>query len=219
MILPHVEDGTVTLIGATTENPSFEVNAPLLSRCRVFTLQALTQAQMEGIVRRALSDEQQGLGQLHPILADDAMGHLVNISNGDARVALNALETAVYATEPGGDQHRLIDLDTISDALQRRSPQYDRAGEGHYDTISAFIKSVRGSSPNGALYWLARMLEAGEDPRFLARRLVILASEDIGNADPQALVLANAAGALLATDKASSLRAGSYTHPTLPTTP
>jgi len=193
VILPYVEDGTVTLIGATTENPSFEVNAPLLSRCRVFTLQALTQAQMEGIVRRALSDEQQGLGQLHPILADDAMGHLVNISNGDARVALNALETAVYATEPVGDQHRLIDLDTIADALQRRSPQYDKAGEGHYDTISAFIKSVRGSSPNGALYWLARMIESGEDPMFIARRLVILAAEDIGLADPQALAMAVAA--------------------------
>jgi putative ATPase len=193
VILPHVEDGTVTLIGATTENPSFELNAPLLSRCRVFILQSLTQEQMEGIVRRALSDEQQGLGQLHPILADDAMGHLVNISNGDARVALNALETAVYATEPVGDQHRLIGLDIIADALQRRSPQYDKAGEGHYDTISAFIKSVRGSSPNGALYWLARMIESGEDPMFIARRLVILAAEDIGLAEPQALAMAVAA--------------------------
>ena len=193
VILPHVEDGTVTLIGATTENPSFEVNAPLLSRCQVFTLQSLSQEQMEGIVRRALSDEQQGLGQLHPILSDDAMSHLVNISNGDARVALNALETAVYATEQGGDQHRLIDLDTIADALQRRSPQYDKAGEGHYDTISAFIKSVRGSSPNGALYWLARMIESGEDPMFIARRLVILAAEDIGLAEPQALAIAVAA--------------------------
>ena len=193
VILPHVEDGTVTLIGATTENPSFELNAPLLSRCRVFTLQSLTQEQMEGIIRRALSDEQQGLGQLHPILADDAMGHLVNISNGDARVALNALETAVYATEPVGDQHRYIGLDTIADALQRRSPQYDKAGEGHYDTISAFIKSVRGSSPNGALYWLARMIESGEDPMFIARRLVILAAEDIGLAEPQALAMAVAA--------------------------
>jgi len=193
VILPHVEDGTVTLIGATTENPSFEVNAPLLSRCRVFTLHPLTQEQMEGIVRRALSDEQQGLGQLHPILTDDAMSHLVNISNGDARVALNALETAVYATEPVGDQQRLIDLDIIADALQRRSPQYDKAGEGHYDTISAFIKSVRGSSPNGALYWLARMIESGEDPMFIARRLVILAAEDIGLADKQALPVAVAA--------------------------
>ena len=193
VILPHVEDGTVTLIGATTENPSFEVNAPLLSRCRVFTLQALAQEQMEGIVRRALSDEQQGLGQLHPILTDDAMSHLVNISNGDARVALNALETAVYATEPVGDQQRLIGLDIIADALQRRSPQYDKAGEGHYDTISAFIKSVRGSSPNGALYWLARMIESGEDPMFIARRLVILAAEDIGLAEPQALAMAVAA--------------------------
>ena len=193
VILPHVEDGTVTFIGATTENPSFEVIAPLLSRCRVFTLQSLTSQQLKGIVGRALSDQELGLGKLNAALADDALEHLANIANGDARVALNALETAVYATQPDDNQRRTIDLDTISDALQRRSPMYDKAGEGHYDTISAFIKSVRGSSPDGALYWLARMIESGEDPLFIARRLVILAAEDIGLAEPQALSVAMAA--------------------------
>ncbi len=202
VILPHVEDGTVTFIGATTENPSFEVNAPLLSRCRVFTLQSLTPEQVASIVQRALDDREQGLGSLTVAISDDALAHLVNIANGDARVALNALETAAFSLQSQSVQAsqssrpaetREITLDLISDALQRRSPLYDKAGEGHYDTISAFIKSVRGSSPDGALYWLARMLEAGEDPLFIARRLVILASEDIGLAEPQALPLAVAA--------------------------
>ncbi len=193
VILPHVEDGTVTFIGATTENPSFEVNAPLLSRCRVFTLQALTGEQVAGIVSRALEDGQWGLGQLKLDLQPEALDHLVNIANGDARVALNALETAAFAVGSEGGSYGVITIDVISDALQRRSPLYDKAGEGHYDTISAFIKSVRGSSPDGALYWLARMLEAGEDPLFIARRLVVLASEDIGLAEPQALPLAVAA--------------------------
>ena len=193
VILPHVEDGTITFIGATTENPSFEVIAPLLSRCRVFTLQSLTAEHMEAIVNRALADSERGLGTLKSVLADDALAHLINIANGDARVALNALETAAYAFTPDVDGKRLIDLETISDALQRRSPMYDKAGEGHYDTISAFIKSVRGSSPDGALYWLARMIDSGEDPLFIVRRLVILAAEDIGLADPQALLVAVAA--------------------------
>jgi putative ATPase len=193
VILPHVEDGTVTFIGATTENPSFEVNAPLLSRCRAFALQSLAPEQVEAIVQRALTDEERGLGKLKAELAPDALEHLVNIANGDARVALNALETAAFATPPDSQGHRRIDLETISDALQRRSPLYDKAGEGHYDTISAFIKSVRGSSPDGALYWLARMIEAGEDPLFIARRLVILAAEDIGLAEPEALAVAVAA--------------------------
>ncbi len=193
VILPHVEDGTITFIGATTENPSFEVIAPLLSRCRVFALQSLTPEQMEAIVNRALGDSARGLGPLNATLADDALEHLINIANGDARIALNALETAAYASTPNADGKRYIDLDTISDALQRRSPMYDKAGESHYDTISAFIKSVRGSSPDGALYWLARMIESGEDPLFIVRRLVILASEDIGLADPQALPVAVAA--------------------------
>jgi putative ATPase len=193
VILPHVEDGTVVFIGATTENPSFEVNAPLLSRCRVFALQALAPEQVEAIVQRALTDEEQGLGKLKVELDKEALEHLVNIADGDARVALNALETAAFAIPPDSQGYRRIDLETISDALQRRSPLYDKAGEGHYDTISAFIKSVRGSSPDGALYWLARMIEAGEDPLFIARRLVILAAEDIGLAEPEALAVAVAA--------------------------
>ena len=193
VILPHVEDGTVTFIGATTENPSFEGIAPLLSRCRVFALQILAPEPMAAIVKRALADQVRGLGPLNAVLADDALAHLVNIANGDARIALNALETAAYACTADAEGNRLIGLDIISDALQRRSPLYDKAGESHYDTISAFIKSVRGSSPDGALYWLARMIESGEDPLFIARRLVILASEDIGLAEPQALMVAMAA--------------------------
>ncbi len=193
VILPHVEDGTVTLIGATTENPSFEVIGPLLSRSRVSTLETLTLRQVETIVGRALADTERGLGDLKVDLERDALEHLVNIANGDARVALNALETAAYATGANDTGRRVVDLETISDALQRRSPLYDKAGEGHYDTISAFIKSVRGSSPDGALYWLARMIDAGEDPLFIARRLVVLAAEDIGLAEPQALAVAMAA--------------------------
>ena len=193
VILPHVENGTITFIGATTENPSFEVIAPLLSRSRVFALQSLTPVEVETIVHRAVNDRERGLGEMNVIIDQDALEHLVNISNGDARVALNALETAAYATAAEADGGRRIDLDTIADALQRRSPIYDKAGEGHYDTISAFIKSVRGSSPDGALYWLARMIESGEDPLFIVRRLVVLAAEDIGLAEPQALPVAMAA--------------------------
>ena len=193
VILPHVEDGTFTFIGATTENPSFEVNAPLLSRCRVVTLYSLEPEQMAQVVGRALAEPERGLGGLNVTLSEDALEHLVNIANGDARVALNALETAAVASMPGAGRVRSIGLEEISDALQRRAPVYDKAGDSHYDTISAFIKSVRGSSPDGALYWLARMIEAGEDPLFIARRLVILAAEDIGLADPQALGVAVAA--------------------------
>ncbi len=193
VILPHVEDGTITFIGATTENPSFEVNAPLLSRCRVFTLSALDADSVTDIIQRALTDELRGLATLKPRLESDALAHLVNIANGDARVALNALEMAVVAAEPDKGGQRRVTMDGIADALQRRVPQYDKAGDGHYDTISAFIKSVRGSSPDGALYWLARMLDAGEDPMFIARRLVILAAEDIGLANPGALPVAVAA--------------------------
>ncbi len=193
VILPHVEDGTVTFIGATTENPSFEVNAPLLSRCRVFTLNALDDDAVSVIITRALQDEGRGMATLAPQLEPDALAHLVNIANGDARVALNALEMAVVAAAPDAAGRRRVTMDGIADALQRRTPQYDKAGDSHYDTISAFIKSVRGSSPDGALYWLARMLEAGEDPMFIARRLVILAAEDIGLANPGALPVAVAA--------------------------
>jgi putative ATPase len=193
VILPHVEDGTVTFIGATTENPSFEVIGPLLSRSRVFTLETLAPEHVDTIIRRALPDEERGLGVLKVELEEAAREHLVNMAGGDARVALNALETAAHAAVPDAGGRRRIDLDAIADALQRRSPMYDKAGEGHYDTISAFIKSVRGSSPDGALYWLARMIQAGEDPMFIARRLVVLAAEDIGLARPAALTVAVAA--------------------------
>ena len=190
VILPHVENGTFTFIGATTENPSFEVIAPLLSRCRVFTLQQLTNEQVETIVQRAIEDDDMGLGELRVELDPEAMKLLTNVANGDARVALNGVETATYATAPADDGVRHIDLETVEDALQRRAILYDKAGDQHYDTISAFIKSVRGSAPDAALYWLGRMIEAGEDPMFIARRLVILASEDIGLAEPMALPLA-----------------------------
>ena len=193
VILPHVENGTFTFIGATTENPSFEVIAPLLSRCRVFTLQQLTDEEVRSIVDRATGDADRGLGALEVELETEAMDQLVNIANGDARVALNGLETAAYATMAGADGHRHIDLETIEGALQQRAILYDKAGDQHYDVISAFIKSVRGSAPDAALYWLGRMIEAGEDPLFIVRRLVILASEDIGLAEPMALPIAVAA--------------------------
>ena len=193
VILPHVENGVFTFIGATTENPSFEVIAPLLSRCRVFTLHQLTEEQVETIIHRSTSDVERGLGELKVVMEPEALELLVNISNGDARVALNGLETAAHATTPSEDGTRRVGLETIEDALQKRSVLYDKLGDQHYDTISAFIKSVRGSSPDGAVYWLSRMIEAGEDPLFIARRLVILAAEDIGLADPAALSLAVAA--------------------------
>ncbi|MFH1560355.1 MAG: replication-associated recombination protein A [Chloroflexota bacterium] len=193
VILPHVEEGTVTFIGATTENPSFEVIAPLLSRCRVFTLKALTDEEVTTIVQRAIADEERGVGSLHVNVAEDALHHLVAMANGDVRVALNALELAASATAPDPSGARHVTLDTIEDALQQRSFLYDKAGDQHYDTISAFIKSVRGSDPDAAIYWLGRMIEAGEDPMFMARRLVILAAEDIGMADPQGLSVAVAA--------------------------
>ena len=193
VILPHVENGTITLIGATTENPSFEVISPLLSRCRVFALRQLIDEQVQAIVQRAIGDVERGLGNLNVDLDPDAMEHLVNMANGDARVALNGLETAALATSPDDDGVRRINLETIEDTLQQRALFYDKAGDQHYDIVSAFIKSVRGSSPDGALYWLGRMIEAGEDPMFIARRLVILAAEDVGLAEPMALPMAVAA--------------------------
>jgi putative ATPase len=193
VILPHVENGTVILVGATTENPSFEVVSPLLSRCRVFTLEPLTGEQVEAILRRAMADKEHGLGALSPEAEPEAMKALVTLSSGDARVALNALEIAVATTVPDADGLRRVTVTTVEEAMQRRSPRYDRAGDIHYDTISAFIKCVRGSDPDAAVYWLARMLESGEDPLFIARRLVILAAEDIGLAAPQALTVAVAA--------------------------
>jgi putative ATPase len=190
-VLPHVETGTVTMIGATTENPSFEVNAALLSRVRVYTLRALGDAEIELIVRRALDDAERGLGARHLQIEDPAMRHLVERANGDARMALNALELAADAAQSAGST--LIDLPLIEDAVQQRALLYDKQGDAHYDTISAFIKSIRGSDPDAAVYWLARMLESGEDLMFIARRLVILAGEDVGLADPQALPIAVAA--------------------------
>jgi len=192
-VLPFVEDGTVTLIGATTENPSFEVIAPLLSRCRVFTLNALTDDQVRTIVERALADGERGLGKMGVVMEPEALEHLVVDSNGDARIALNALEMATVATAADAEGKRVIALPTIEDALQRRALLYDKAGEQHYDIISALHKSLRGSDPDAGLYWLGRMLEAGEDPLYIARRLVRFASEDVGMADPQALVVAMAA--------------------------
>ncbi|MEW6034832.1 MAG: replication-associated recombination protein A [Chloroflexota bacterium] len=192
-VLPFVENGTVTFIGATTENPSFEVIAPLLSRCRVFTLNALSEEHVRLILQRALEDRERGLGGLNVELEPEALEHLVVMSNGDARVALNGLEIAASATPADSAGKRLVSLNTMEDALQQRALLYDRAGEQHYDIISALHKSLRGSDPDAGLYWLGRMLEAGEDPLYIARRLVRFASEDVGMADPQALVVAMAA--------------------------
>ena len=193
VILPHVEKGTLVLIGATTENPSFEVISPLLSRARVFTLKQLTDEQVQEIVVRATEDRDRGLADSRPQLDDEAMSALVTMANGDARIALNTLELATSATDPDESGARLITTATVEDAMQQRSLLYDRAGDQHYDTISAFIKSVRGSDPDASIYYLARMIEAGEDPLFIVRRLVILAAEDVGMADPQALSVAVAA--------------------------
>ena len=193
VILPHVEDGSVILIGATTENPSFEVISPLLSRARVYVLKQLTSEQVSGILDQAMEDNERGLGRIRPSLETDARNALISLSNGDARSALNTLELAAHATIPNETGERVISHKTIEDAIQRRASQYDRAGDQHYDTISAFIKSVRASDPDAAIYWLARMVVSGEDPVFIARRLVILAAEDVGLADPGALSIAVAA--------------------------
>ena len=187
-ILPYVEDGTVILIGATTENPSFEVNSPLLSRSRVIVLQSLTDADIEQILRAALADSERGLGGRKINIAPDALELLINLANGDARFAMNTLEFAAAGMNDG-----TIDVDLIQEAAQRRAATYDKSGEDHYDTISALHKSLRGSDPDASLYWLARMLERGDDPLYVARRLVRFASEDVGLASPQALQLAMAA--------------------------
>jgi putative ATPase len=188
-LLPAVEEGLLTLIGATTENPYFEVNSALLSRCQVYELRALDADAVEALLRRALSDER-GIPEPPPV-DDAALRMLAERSGGDARVALSALERAVERCERGGGP---LDVEAVEDALQRKAIEYDREGDRHYDYSSALIKSLRGSDPDAAIYYLAVMLEGGEDPRFIARRMVILASEDIGNADPRALVVATAAG-------------------------
>lgn len=187
-ILPHVEDGTVILIGATTENPSFEVNSPLLSRSRVIVLQALTDADIERLIRVALADEERGLGRDKLSIDDDALAFLVNVANGDARFALNTLDYAATGAVDGQ-----IALDLVQEAAQRRAGTYDKSGDDHFDAISALHKTLRGSDPDAALYWLARMLERGDDPLYVARRLVRFASEDVGLADLRALTLAMAA--------------------------
>ena len=186
-LLPAVEEGLLTLIGATTENPYFEVNSALLSRCQIYELQPLEPEQVEALLRRALADPERGLADPPPV-EDQALEMLAHRSGGDARVALSALERAVERS-----QGKPIDVAAIEDALQRKALDYDREGDRHYDFISAWIKATRGSDVDASLYYLAVMLEGGEDPRFIARRMVILASEDVGNADPQALLIADAA--------------------------
>ena len=189
VILPHVENGTFTLIGATTENPSFEVIAPLLSRCRVFTLNKLSQEDIVSIIKRALHNKTKGLGSKLITIEDSAIDLISNMASGDARWALNTLELAFNTIDPTGNNGAISDK-TVLEVVQTKSLNYDKLGDSHYDTISAFIKSIRASDPDASIYWLARMLSAGEDPMFIARRLVISASEDIGLADPRALTVA-----------------------------
>ncbi len=192
-LLPHVEDGTITLIGATTENPYFDVIAPLRSRVRIFHFEPLRDGDVRRLLERALHDDARGLArrlaEAHIMVLPEALDEIVALSGGDARIALTALEAAVEAVEAGG----AVSAETVREVTQRRQVRYDRAGDDHYQTISAFIKSLRGSDPDAAVFYLAKMLAAGEDPRFIARRMVILASEDVGNADPQALLVATAA--------------------------
>ncbi len=192
-LLHAVENGTLTLIGATTENPSFEVTGALLSRCRVLVLNSLSQSEVKVILERAIADEERGLGELHAIVSDTSLERLANAAGGDARVALAALEAAVESTPPDKNGERQITGDTIVEALGRAQFAYDKGGEEHYNLASALIKSLRNSDVDASLYWLARMIEGGADPIFIARRLCILASEDIGLADPQAMVQAAAA--------------------------
>jgi putative ATPase len=190
VLLPDVEEGIVILIGATTQNPFFAVNSPLLSRSSIFTFEPLGREHIKTLLRRALADRERGLGDIPVTITDEAVDFLAEISDGDARRALTALEVGVLSAEKRPVE---FTLEVARDSIQRKALDYDATGDAHYDVASAFIKSMRGSDPDAAIYWLARMLEAGEDPRFIARRIVILASEDVGNADPQALVVAAAA--------------------------
>ena len=191
--LPHIEKGDVILLGATTENPSFEVISPLLSRTKVLVLQPLTETHLIVILQRALSDAKKGLGKLNAQASHEVLQHIIDYCQGDARVALNTLEMAVMMTPPDGNNARMLTVSAVEEALQKKVLLYDKSGEEHYNIISALHKSLRGSDPDASLYWLARMLEAGEDPLYIARRLIRFASEDVGNADPQALLLAIAA--------------------------
>ena len=192
-LLPFVEDGTVILIGTTTENPYFEVNSALISRSTVFELKLLTKEEIALLLDRAMADKDRGLGSYRAELTEEARDFLADVAGGDARAALNAVELAVMTTEPGPDGRIRIDLPVAEDCIQKRAVHYDKSGDQHYDTISAFIKSMRGSDPDAAVFYLAKMLAAGEDIRFIARRIMICASEDVGNADPQALQVAVAA--------------------------
>jgi putative ATPase len=192
-LLPQVEDGTLILIGATTENPFFEVNKALISRSTVFRLEPLSQAEIKSILQRALADQENGLGSLNLVLAPDVLDIVSNLANGDARIALNALELAALTTRPDAEGNIYIDQAVIEDCLQKRSIAYDSSGESHYDNISAFIKSMRGSDPDATVFYLARALHGGEDIEFLARRILICAAEDVGLANPQLLAMAMAA--------------------------
>jgi putative ATPase len=189
-LLPHVEDGTIVLIGATTENPYFEVIRALVSRARIFQLKPLLAKDIEAVLERALADPERGYGARSVVVSKDALEHWADIAGGDARAALSALELAVESTPPGEDGVIHIDLAVAQESIQRRAVRYDKKADEHYDTISAFIKSVRGSDPDAALYWLAKMVHAGEDPEFIMRRLLILAAEDIGLADPHGITVA-----------------------------
>jgi len=192
-LLPYVEDGTLVLVGATTENPYFEVNKALLSRSIIFQLKGLTHENTKAILNKAVTDKENGLGNYNFEIADESIDFLADVAGGDARAALNALELAVLTTESGLDDKIIIDLEVAQQCIQKRAVNYDKNGDSHYDTISAFIKSMRGSDPDAAIYYLARMIYAGEDPKFIARRIVICAAEDVGNADPHALLVAMAA--------------------------
>lgn len=189
-LLPFVEDGTVILIGATTENPYFEVNGALLSRSVIFELKPLEKADIRELIHRAVYDTERGLGAYQADITDEAADFLADIAGGDARAALNAVELGVMTTEPSGDGRIHLTLEVMSECIQKRTVRYDKTGDNHYDTISAFIKSMRGSDPDAAVYYLAKMIYAGEDERFIARRIMICASEDVGNADPMALTVA-----------------------------
>jgi putative ATPase len=191
VLLPAVEEGTITLIGATTENPYFSLVTPLLSRCILLRLEPLSDDDVRAVLERALADEERGLGTLDTAVTDEALGHLVEVAGGDARIALTGLDASVLAARAAGEES--VTLERAADAVQKKAIVYDRQGDAHYDVISAFIKSIRGSDPDAALFWLARMVEAGEDPRYIARRMVVHASEDVGLADPRALLVAVAA--------------------------
>ena len=192
-LLPFVEDGTIILIGATTENPYFEVNGALLSRSVIFELKSLTKENVKTLLLRAVHDKEKGMGAYNAEIAEDALEFLSDMANGDARSALTAIELGILTTEPAEDGKIHITLDVASECIQKRVVKYDKSGDNHYDTVSAFIKSLRGSDPDAAVYYLARMLYAGEDVKFIARRLMISASEDVGNADPMAMLIASAA--------------------------